>query len=131
MTGRLRRQPLKISLPNRNRNIIKAAQPQNPTVAYNGPTPRGGLDYSRPRLTALSAVILGQFMTVLVGVARESGGSAWFLVGEDTISGLRGADTRYLTAGARGTGWGSSPRRGRGAGSVRHLWRLSLPAPGR
>ena len=49
MTGRLRRQPLKISLPNRNRNIIKAAQPQNPTVAYNGPTPRGGLDYSRPR----------------------------------------------------------------------------------
>ena len=50
MTGRLRRQPLKISLPNRNRNIIKAAQPQNPTVAYNGPTPRGGLDYSRPRL---------------------------------------------------------------------------------
>ena len=51
MTGRLRRQPLKISLPNRNRNIIKAAQPQNPTVAYNGPTPRGGLDYSRPRHT--------------------------------------------------------------------------------
>ena len=49
MTGRLRRQPLKISLPNRNRNIIKAAQPQNPTVAYNVPTPRGGLDYSRPR----------------------------------------------------------------------------------
>ena len=37
MTGRLRRQPLKISLPNRNRNIIKAAQPQNPTVAYNVP----------------------------------------------------------------------------------------------
>ena len=52
MTGRLRRQPLKISLPNRNRNIIKAAQPQNPTVAYNGPTPRGGLDYSRPRRSA-------------------------------------------------------------------------------
>ena len=59
-------------------------------------------------VTALSAVILGQFRTVLFGVARESGGSAWFLVGEDTISGLRGADdTRYLTAGARGTGWGS------------------------
>ena len=53
MTGRLRRQPLKISLPNRNRNIIKAAQPQNPTVAYNGPTPRGGLDYSRPRPSPL------------------------------------------------------------------------------
>jgi len=53
MTGRLRRQPLKISLPNRNRNIIKAAQPQNPTVAYNGPTPRGGLDYSRPRRSDL------------------------------------------------------------------------------
>ena len=51
----MRREPLKICLPNRNppnrnRNIIKAAQPQNPTVAYNGPTPRGGLDYSRPRL---------------------------------------------------------------------------------
>ena len=36
---RLRREPLKISLPNRNRNIIRATQPQNPTVAYNGPTP--------------------------------------------------------------------------------------------
>ena len=46
----------------------------------------------RPPETALSAVILGQFRTVLFGVARESGGSAWFLVGEDTISGLRGAD---------------------------------------
>ena len=55
MTGRLRRQPLKISLPNRNRNIIKAAQPQNPTVAYNGPTPRGGLDYSRPRRSSTGA----------------------------------------------------------------------------
>ena len=42
--GRLRRKPLKISLPNRNRNIIRATQPHNPTVAYNGPTPRGGLD---------------------------------------------------------------------------------------
>ena len=60
MTGRLRRQPLKISLPNRNRNIIKAAQPQNPTVAYNGPTPRGGLDYSRPRLPTLLVNIFRQ-----------------------------------------------------------------------
>ena len=49
MMRRLRREPLKISLPNRNRNIIRATQSQNPTVAYNGPTPRGGLDYSRPR----------------------------------------------------------------------------------
>ena len=48
--GRLRRKPLKIPLPNRNRNIIRAAQPQNSTVAYNGPT--GRLDYtcSRPHL---------------------------------------------------------------------------------
>ena len=62
MTGRLRRQPLKISLPNRNRNIIKAAQPQNPTVAYNGPTPRGGLDYSRPRQAALLCEALSAFI---------------------------------------------------------------------
>ena len=34
---------------NRNRNIIKATQPQIPMVAYNGPTHRGELDYSRPR----------------------------------------------------------------------------------
>ena len=52
MIRRLRRKPLKISLPNRNRNIIRATQPQNPTVAYNGPTHRGELDYSRPRPAA-------------------------------------------------------------------------------
>ena len=72
--GRLRRKPLKISLPNRNRNIIRATQPQNPTVAYNGPTHRGELDYSRPR--PVSAVRTMSCQTPRTAGARSLTGMA-------------------------------------------------------